>query len=222
MRFIFLLFLMIPFLAFAQPKEGNILIGSSVHLGQTGNFGGLLSFNGIGLSIGKQTTKVSFSNDQETDLTILNINPNVGYTIIDGLVVGLSISYYFQKVGGNGFFQDAKFNSIAAGPLVRYYFDTKTVKPLLMTSLVFGSSKIEIDDFFGQADTKSNFFQLNTAAGIAYFANPHVALEALVGYQYNKELDENNDQETIFSGFGFTLGLSIYLGRKSSDEADYD
>ncbi|MEN0002775.1 MAG: outer membrane beta-barrel protein [Bacteroidota bacterium] len=207
------LLLALPFIAFGQPKEGAIALGTTVGLG---NFGGTSS---IGFRATTITQTSSFGPDVETKATNFLINPRVGYTVIDGFVVGLGLSWSYNKSESeaNGF--SSQLNQFAAGPFATYYFDLKPVTPLLVLSTQFGRAISEFDSFNFTNESKSTTFQVFTGAGIAYFANEHVSLEAIIGYDYQETNADNDGQPSNYAaGITFGAGISIFLSGQKDDE----
>jgi hypothetical protein len=216
MKKILFVLLLVPALAWAQPKAGSFLIGTNLNIG---NFGGN-STGSLAVEIGKITSTSPFGPDQESDISNFSINPLLGYTVIDGFVLGLNIGYsYSKREGDNSNFLSTKSNTISAGPFASYYFDAGPVKPLisLNTSFGRGTSELEGNGFSDEATFET--FQVRTGVGAAYFANEHISIEGLIGYNYsefNREEQVSSDNNT--STFFFNIGIGVFLTRHKSED----
>lgn len=155
-------------------KQGNWLVGGSI-----GSLG--YSFEGENFNI--------------------NINPQAGYFISDGVAVGLGVGAGLQTVNGG----DNIWNYRVA-PFVRYYFPEGASS----TGRFFGQGDIGISGT-GATDERNaeTSFAFGINAGYAHFISRNVALEGMVGYDYSKS-DFANAQAK--NGLGIKVGFQIYLG----------
>lgn len=130
------------------------------------------------------------------DVTQVNFSPLIGYFVTDRVAVGGQLTMNF--LGG-----DADGSTIGIGPAVRYYFN--------------GSGPIR---FFGQGnfnwqtvDIGEDFDSesgvgFGLGAGLDYFFNEHVALEAILGYNNFKFSDSDDSINT----FGLSIGVAAFIG----------
>lgn len=145
-----------------------------------------------GGNVGFDSYKVKDADDSETHISFA---PNLGYFVIDNLAVGAAIGYHNYKLG------DVKNSSFGVGPFVRYYFLNLGESAKLMAQASYTLNSVKA----GDADSVSGS-TLGLAAGVAYFLNPHVALEGILGYTSDSgDLGEG-------SGFGLNVGFQIHLG----------
>jgi len=134
--------------------------------------------------------------------TVIHISPDLGYFIMDNLAVGAAID--FTSSSSNG----SSGSSFSAGPFVRYYFANLGEKAKLFGQgqFTFGS-----ETPFGEDDSVSST-AWEIKAGLAWFLNNHVALEAALGYGSHKPGDENGVAGIATNRFGLEIGFQIHLG----------
>ncbi len=131
----------------------------------------------------------------DESLTNISFAPNLGYFLMDNLAVGAAIGYESTSFG------DASTSSFGVGPFVRYYFLNlgESAKLMAQASYTFNTETPDEGDSVSGST-------LGLGAGVAYFLNPHVALEGILGYSSNSgDLGEG-------SGFGLNVGFQIHLG----------
>lgn len=146
---------------------------------------------------------LSFSSEKYSDggtsKNTLMIAPDAGYFFIDKLAGGLKTSFTSYKADGDS------YTNFAAGPFARYYFlpAEKKANVLLEGSFLLGSEKY--DGFDAEGKT-----QIGVAAGPAFFLNPFVAVEALLGWQSVKHKDDAGR----YNSFGLSIGFQVHLNGK--------
>lgn len=151
----------------------------------------------VGGSIGS----VGYSFEGET--FNVNIMPQAGYFISDGVALGLTAGGGLQTVkrGDNVW-------SYKVAPFVRYYFPEGASS----TGRFFGQGDIGISGASAGSESDTSFaFGVN--AGYAHFITHNVALEAMVGYNYSKSDVANAKAQT---GLGLSVGFQIYLPGKGN------
>lgn len=156
-------------------QQGNWLVGGSI-----GSLG--YSFEGENFNI--------------------NLNPQAGYFISDGIAIGLSAGVGLQTVkhGDNIW-------SYKVMPFARYYFPEGASS----TGRFFGQLEAGITgaENGGVSDTSFGF---GVNAGYAHFISNTVALEFTGGYNYSKSNHANAEAQ---NGLGIAVGFQIYLpGRR--------
>ncbi|GAA4784775.1 hypothetical protein GCM10023231_10690 [Olivibacter ginsenosidimutans] len=150
-------------------KKGNWMVGGS--LGSMG-----YSFEGKSFNI--------------------NVNPQAGYFVSDGVAIGLSLKGGYQSEKDK---KDLWTYGIA--PFVRYFFPEGSSS----TGRFFGQGKVGIAGASGGSDVT---FAAGLGLGYAHFITRSVALEAMVGYDYSKAATASASAQ---NGLGFSLGFQIYL-----------
>ena len=155
-------------------KEGNWLVGGSI-----GSLG--YSFEGENFNI--------------------NLSPQAGYFISDGIAVGLTTGFGLQTVKGGDNIYHYKLM-----PFARYYFPEGASS----TGRFFGQGEVGVTGAKSGGVSDTSFgFGVNT--GYAHFVSRNVALEGMVGYNYSKSNLANAQAQ---NGLGLAVGFQIYLGSK--------
>ena len=131
----------------------------------------------------------------------INLNPQAGYFLSDGVAVGLTTGVGLQTVNGGDNIWSYKLM-----PFIRYYFPEGASS----TGRFFGQGELGITgaESGGVSDTSFGF---GINAGYAHFISSSVALEALVGYNYSKS---NHASAQAQNGLGVAVGFQIYLPGK--------
>ncbi len=119
--------------------------------------------------------------------TTINLNPNIGYFIMDNLGVGLRLGF------GTSSFGDISETQFRIGPFARYY-----VWQGLFPQVGFNylSYKFEDED----AETSTN---IDIAVGYSLFLNNSIALEPALFYNIGDGVNT----------FGLRIGVQGFLGR---------
>jgi len=163
----------------AQFNQGRVLLGGNV------NF----------FSMKDETVQTGFPTTSSKS-TQFQLNPNVGYFVIDNLAVGADIALSTISGGGSS-------TTILAGPFVRYY-----IKGLFIEGEYnFGSGK--------NGDTKSSTNAWLGGIGYAALLNDHVAIEPTIAYTSNNIHYTNPNHNATITGFVVGVGLQIYLGQRN-------
>lgn len=151
----------------------------------------------VGGSIGS----IGYSFEGET--FNVNIMPQAGYFISDGVAIGLTAGGGLQTVKDG----DNVWNYKVA-PFVRYYFPEGASS----TGRFFGQGDLGISGASAGSESDTSFaFGIN--AGYAHFITQNVALEAMAGYNYSKSDVANAKAQT---GLGVSVGFQIYLPGKAN------
>lgn len=131
------------------------------------------------------------------NIVTIDVNPMLGYFIIDNLALGATLNMSSYKIG-----DDYKNTGFGIAPFGRYYIGPSGVKLFVHAQFGYLSNKTEQPPF---EDDKSNGTQLTIGPGLAFFLNNHVAIEALLAYdKYGGDLDG--------SRIGLNIGVQAYLG----------
>jgi outer membrane protein len=183
----------------AQTGAGKLLIGGSSSFGFNATTDKYKSDLGDG-TIGKGMQ--------------VNLAPQVGFFVIDGLAVGLELNIDLSSFKVDD--SDSKTNSTAliAAPFVRYYYGTNKIKPFAEGSIGFGTL-IEKDKNGDITTTdKIGVFGFGFGIGAAMFLNDNVSVDLGIGYNSmtSKVKEDNPDNDKyITSVIGFQVGFSIVL-----------
>lgn len=148
----------------------------------------------MGGSIG--STGFNFS----TNTFSLNVNPMAAYFVDNNVAVGATVILGLSAYDGGHTF------NYGIAPLVRYYFPEGATP----SSRWFaeGNAGISGSSYKDSEEDQPVSLLLGIKGGYSHFVASHVALEATLGYTYNKA-DINSS--TGVSGLGIGLGFQIYL-----------
>lgn len=130
----------------------------------------------------------------------ISIQPRAAYFITDNVAVGAQVSLGLSAYDGGSSFQ------YGVAPLVRYYFPegaTPTSRWFAEGTVGIGGSHIKDND-----NDEPVSLLIGISGGYSHFVSRTVALEAALGYTYNKS---DVGADTGMSGLGLTLGFNIYL-----------
>jgi hypothetical protein len=171
----------------AQLNKGTWLIGGSGSFSSTTN-----TFN---------SASVNFN----SDVTEINITPNVGYFLLDKFPAGLKTSYTVSRTKE---FQGAYGNQqrFEIGPFARYYFldKEKIFNILTDASYQFG--------FANLTGVHGNINTMTLMAGPALYFNSSVGLEFLFGYSNRRERFDGIDSQQ--KGLKVSLGFQFHLEKR--------
>ena len=187
----------------SQTNKGNFYIGaeSSSFFSSSSEF----------LKLPESDEKLNESNS-----TNFNISPNIGYFIIDGLMIGAKIDFTYIRDKTN--FIESTTNSILAGPTVRYYFLKNKIRPFITGTYTYSFFKIgstnlvedgDIDDF------KQRIQNLDLGIGTSFFFSKNISLDIVLSYSkiFSENLSRSNSTEfsrtnnQFISSFGFSIFL---------------
>lgn len=192
--FFILLFSFFSIQLFAQPKEGQWVIGTMFN-----------SFNNSINSLFESSTNFGYTQiDNDTKLFAINLAPNISKMITDKWMLSgdLSISNLSGK--------DTKYTGVGLGGSTRYYLKLKKFSPYL----TFGTGyQIHSIKFFDSRNSKS--FVIKAGIGGSYFINENASIDAVLHYvRVNNNSSFIRDNSNNVSNIGFNFGFSIFFGGK--------
>jgi len=165
----------------------------------------------VGGSAGFTATNHSVDNGS-TKTTNLQLNPGVGYFVINKLAVGVRAGVIFGHELDNYGTPRNTFETNTTGlsvtPYLRYYFLPKTNKINLLGDISYSNINSKITSATADAPnstSKSNGHAFTFAAGPAFFINRHIALEITASYELYKI--DNYDQNIFMLNAGFQIHL---------------
>ena len=135
--------------------------------------------------------------------TTVSLTPTAGYFVINNLAVGGNVNFTFVQIGEN------KTTQFGIGPLTRYYFGQRNIRPFAHGELNFISQKLKAANITNTENGIGYFLAL----GLAGFLNENVALETLAGYSHAKFKDAEGD-----GGFEMRIGFQVYLHPRNAIE----
>jgi outer membrane protein W len=155
------------------------------------------------------TGAVSIGSSKEGDVkeTTFEINPMVGFFVTDNIAIGGQIGYASDKIDNDGT-TTLDESTLSIGVFGRYY-----ATPASDFS-VFGQLGLNyFTTDHGDADFKTNGFDVALRPGINYFLSDHFAIEATFGrLGFTSEKDDTDGAENQ-TNFGLELDMrSIGFG----------
>jgi hypothetical protein len=217
MRVLLILSVFLPVFAsgsFAQMNRGKVYIGvsSTFSLADLGP-----DIMGIGFtSIKYKSDQDGYEEPDPDRQTRFNLTPEVGFFVIDGLLIGIDISLAYSVAKDGEWDSKATQLLFGAGPFVRYYLPTEKVIPFVDLGSSFGvfNSKYEDDSF--DSEDKQSLMSFNGGVGMAVPVGDRVAFELMGGYNWFrvKDKEDNADNERmVFGTVGMKIGVVVLLGR---------
>jgi len=183
----------------AQTQKGKILIEAG------SNFVSSLAANSYDSGNGQL---------QKSNNAQFTIQLGMGYFIFDNFVFGVEPVFTYYRNKDKSTNDILTSTNLAVGPMVRYYFGTSIVKPLVQASLGWTTGDSKFTSTALNSDTKSNGLKYSGGLGVGFFLSQSVALDGILGYSYTstKSTDNNSNKTTQKSGsFDFTIGFTICL-----------
>ncbi len=150
--------------------------------------------------VGGDISLAFVKSSDESNATIINLSPNVGYFILDKFAFGTILNYNYSKSKSD--YGTGIMKSTNLGPFLRYYIlnKEKNTNLFLETSYNFSLNK----------DNKNTFF--STKLGAVIFLNSSVGFEMSLKYSLNKFKYSNDFLPSSSSNnFIFGLGFQIHL-----------
>jgi hypothetical protein len=158
------------------------------------------------ISIGGQTN-LNFStlSTKYTYQTRFNMSPQVGYFIMNRMLIGFQVPVSFSKetIHDFGLYSGSENikTTMELTPFLSYYFSTGKLKPYISTKAGFGSEKSKIST----STTESSIFSYGGGVGLACFLNERVSLNYYIGYL------SMTTREDETRGLESDIGISVYL-----------
>lgn len=198
----------------AQTDRGRIVVGGTSTFGLMGTGNDVMS---IGVSTIKFKSDIDgFEEDEADKVTSINFIPKLGVFAANNLLIGLDISLAYQKNTNGGNSDDTYSRRlISAGPFVRYYFPTNSIKPFIEATSSFGSikSKSEDEDYSDESTDRLTAF--GGGLGVAIPIGDKVSFDILAHYtSFTTKDKEDNDNNTrvVVGTLGLKLGFVVFLG----------
>jgi hypothetical protein len=144
-----------------------------------------------GGSVSFQSSKYSAGGNT---ISTFNFMPGAGYFFYDRIAGGVRISFTNYSDEGNS------YRDLLAGPFARYYFlpASRKTNLFLEGNFMLGTEKYE----GYESESKT---QWGVAAGSAFFLNPHIAVEATLGWRSLKYENDIGRYNTFGIGIGFQI-----------------
>lgn len=177
-------------------------------VGGTGSFDSYKQEQTFYFQSSQEYNKVSY------DVKEFELNPKIGYFIIDKLAIGLSSSFISEKSEsklisgsfGGGYTKSHKFS---VGPFVRYYFFKKDKTYNILTEINYQFGNLSQSDL---PNSEGKINKLSFFIGPEFFFNSSIGLELLLGYKtLTQKMDNPNNVSIANNGFQVAIGFQIHL-----------
>jgi hypothetical protein len=188
-----------------QLQKGNILVGVSSSIA----IGGSEDSHLMSLGFVKSNYKYEGETTSSYSDFVFNILPKGGYFVMENLVAGLQVllTGYSEKEADT----DYKYSesTLGVGPWVRYYYPLEKFYPFAEGGVLLGSYNNSYNEY------KEFMFMFGLSAGAAFPIGNNVTFDAMIGYSrtsYQPKGDvEYESHNSVCSGVGFSLGISVYI-----------
>jgi hypothetical protein len=129
-----------------------------------------------------------------------DVQPKVGYTVIDRMPVGLFMDYDMYRLKVKDDNDKYLERSFVLGPFIRYYFaDIVGLMPYGEALAGIGSYrtayKTEGEDEWN-FDIKEGYFTFRVGGGLTYFFNDWVGADLFLGFNHYAYTDRNDEEES--------------------------
>jgi len=152
--------------------------------------------------------EISYSNQTYDNNNVSNelftFNPQFGYFFFNNFYTALSLSYIHSKS------DNTKSDIYGIGPAIRYYFNSKKLKPFMGIGYIFNEQTQNPYNL----KTTSNEWKL--IGGVDYFVTNNFALEAsinisFINYNYNYGTALNPINGTTSEIFQVGIGVNYFI-----------
>jgi len=188
---------LITFFAKGQTEKNNWLMGGSL---------------GFTSSTQKESDVSGSSNT-----SVFQVTPGIGRFFMNNLAAGISLNLTSSHSSSSGGSISGTTTYFTAGPFARCYFNASPhVKLFVHGDASWGSEKYSYNSGSGndQGQPGNPITIYEGKAGVAFFLNPHVALEVTAGYQSMTETDKTGGTPVKYTTGSVVagIGFQIYLG----------
>lgn len=195
----------------AQLNQGSIMTGV------TSTFGTNLMYEGINTGtniLGIGVTTYKYDGEAEYRATSFNLQPRVGYFIIDNLAVGLDLAISSCNEKDLEDDDTWKVTMIAAGPFARYYYPLGGIYPFVELNVAIGSMTDKDNYGEGEDTEKYGLTIFGGGVGAAVPLGNRVTFDAMLGYQSFKvkEKDTEYDWDMSAGTIGLKAGFTVFFG----------
>lgn len=193
-------------LAFAQTEKGKFVV-----TGRSEITGGLGIHN-----YSFKNSSGQIAGGFELDSKHVGIRPEVGYFIVDNLMLGVSSLYSYEQVknSNNPSYGIIKTQAISIMPTAQYYLPLgEKFRPVV--AVMAGYMRVDADVSLSSAprvSTPFDGFVYGLGAGVSYFVVENISLDLNITYE-NAKLSGINDEKysAKINGIGASIGFSVYL-----------
>lgn len=186
---------------YSQVEKGKFSIGTRLDV--AGGMELALRQQRTGLLIGRYNS----IDEEKNKIKVFSIHftPELGYNILDNLMVGGAVDYIYYKIQDVKLGETAKETIFTGGPFIRYYFHTPLrLRPYLGLEANFGKFETQATGATQEDDKVGlNIFGGNT--GLAYFFDNGIGvdfgIQAMSIIQKRGDLHSTQFTESWSAGF---------------------
>jgi outer membrane protein len=145
----------------------------------------------------------------------LNLTPQFGYFIINGLAVGIQLQTSFTQNKDDDTKDKSSTLTLAGAPFVRYYVGSGKLKPYVHAAVGVGITKDK--DIPSDGDTTEDnykIFNYQGKVGVGIFFNDHVSLDLGIGYSSGSTKPKENNEinwKLTTTSIGAEVGIVVLL-----------
>ena len=189
------------FSASAQTSSGDILLDAGTDF----------SFNSVSLN----DIDPGGLNGMSSKGSVIDLNVTGGYFVMDGLVLGLGVSFSSTKTtidNGSGEMVDSE-SSLVIGPMLRYYIGETNLWGQISYGLGSGKSKFEAGGTTTETD-EPKIGALGIGLGYAHFLNDNISINPSLGYNLitaTSEVSGSDDIKMKSGGIAFGIAFNIHF-----------
>ncbi len=149
----------------------------------------------------KTTSGDYYENTDGDGSTDFSIHPDLGYFIMDGLVVGASLEFSSHSQG------DVSNGTFGLGPFVNYYFPLELGPGHPYGHLSYLYNSMSFDN--GTTDGSDSFTRLMLGVGYDVPLNEHVGIYGLIHYDMDSFTPDGGDA-VDGNQMGLMVGLKVF------------
>lgn len=196
----------------AQTEQGKVLLGisSGLNLG-----GGGVNLMNIQFSNTKQKSDANGNQGlAPTKSTGFNFLPRIGFFVANNFAIGLDLDILYDKEDGGIQYKSSDLLYLA-GPFVRYYIPTASVKPFFEVKGSYGVENSKMTFSNQETSTKMGISMVSGGVGLATPLGKKVNFDTILGYSSEVLKDKKNNPNNLRSitgSFSISLGFTVLLG----------
>lgn len=179
--------------------------------------GGTGSFDTYKSNLTFVTQATADANEIQYKYKEVELNPKVGYFILDKLVAGVSFSYISEKsesttITGSFGGGSTKSNRFLIGPFARYYLLKKELSYNFLVEANYQFGSVNQSDL---SEDKGKLSRISFFVGPEIFFNSSVGMELLLGYKtLTQEMDNPLNVSISRAGWQIAVGFQIHLEKE--------
>lgn len=168
----------------------------------------------VGTQVGNISYRPSSTNRSATAL----LSPSAGYFVANNVAIGASVPilYSYSRSSLSSFASVYRDTQVGLSPYVRAYLGASKFRPFLNATVGYNQMWNSYTSARGLTKTNSSFVSYGVSAGVAYFINHNITLDASLGYTGGERAnlaDFFNNGVTQEQSIRVSVGFRLFLGR---------